>query len=75
MPAQEADGTHPIHRFPCLLPEEATANEVEMQFLRYQVANLPTSVAQAQCMDEVWHLLAQEKEIDTGLSKFGALAY
>lgn len=62
-----------VEWFPCLLPE-STIDELEMQFLHYQVDSLPATVLEAERLDVAWHLLGQLKECRSDMPKYHHLA-
>ena len=64
-----------VRSFPSLLPDEATEDELEMQFLQYQIDTLPATVLESGRLDVAWHLLGQVKESDTKLAKYGILVH
>lgn len=63
-----------INQFPCLLPESTTVNQLQSEFLMYQIDCLTPSILSEERIDVVWHLISQLRNAVTGQLKFGNIA-
>jgi len=61
-------------RFECLKPTDCSMDELEDEFLAYQVAVLPETIQTAQRIDVTWHLISSMKDPVTGARKFANLS-
>ncbi|XP_064598600.1 uncharacterized protein LOC135464942 [Liolophura sinensis] len=72
--AKFSDLLYFVHRFPCIMPDDATEDDLQMEFLMYQVDPLP-SVDPDMRIDQSWHLLGQLKQLDTTQPKYKVLSH
>ncbi|CAC5360737.1 unnamed protein product [Mytilus coruscus] len=57
-----------------LFAEKNSKDDLEMEFIEYQVDKLPEEILSEERLDVLWHLLSQIKDVTTGKSKYGNLA-
>ncbi|CAC5412778.1 unnamed protein product [Mytilus coruscus] len=56
-----------------LFAEKNSKDDLEMEFIEYQVDKLPEEILSEERLDVQWHLLSQIKDVTTGKSKYGNL--
>ena len=63
-----------VERFPAIMPDEATEDQLETEFLKYQVDPLP-GIDCSKRIDECWHNVGQIKSLDSSQPRYGLLSH
>lgn len=61
-----------INKFPCLLPREKR-DQLETQFMKYQIEKFPPNILEEERIDVAWHLIGQIKDCE-GNAKYHLLS-
>lgn len=63
-----------VDRFACLLPAECTKDQLEEEFLAYQITALPDAITTSERIDVAWHMISNIIDPLSGRKRFGNLS-
>lgn len=61
-------------RFQCLMPDNCSLDEIEQEFLQYQVEDIAESIVTSKRVDTAWNSISQIADPATGKAKFANLS-